>query len=501
MSARPIKILVAALGGEGGGVLADWLVAAAMRGDLPVQSTSIPGVAQRTGATTYYVEIHPETNAVLGGRRPLLALYPAPGDVDVMVASELLEAGRAVENGYVTPDRTTLVAATHRIYATTEKMQMADGRFDAARVLRGCREMAQRPILFDLTRSTKTRSLALNAVLFGAIAGARVLPLPRDTFEEAIRESGVAVEANLAAFETGYEVGAKGPAADISPSLSAAMPRHRSATSEAMLDEAARDFPADAIPIVEEGIRRLVDYQDARYARLYLDRLAGLKELPEAVIAETARHLALWMSYEDVIRVAQLKSRPERLARVRAEVRAKPDEPVHVTEFFKPGLDEISAILPERIGRAVRDWAERRGVIERWHLPMRLSSTGISGYLRLHLLAGMRLWRPRSLRFREEQAEIERWLAAIAAGARVAPGFAAEIARTARLIKGYSDTLRRGRGNFLAIMRTVIEPALAEGRDATDATRRAAAATLADPQGNAAKTAMKPAEPVRLAAE
>jgi len=501
MSARPVKILVAALGGEGGGVLADWLVVAAMRGDLPVQSTSIPGVAQRTGATTYYVEIHPETNAVLGDRRPLLALYPAPGDVDVMVASELLEAGRAVENGYVTPDRTTLVAATHRIYATIEKMQMADGRFDAARVLRACREMAQHPILFDLTRAIRTRALALNAVLLGAIAGARVLPLPRETFEEAIRESGVAVEANLAAFTIGYEVGANGPAADIAPSLAAPMPRHGSATAEAMLDEAARDFPAAAIPIVEEGIRRLLDYQDAAYARLYLDRLARLKGLPEAVIAETARHLALWMSYEDVIRVAQLKTRPERFSRVRAEVRAKPDEPVHVTEFFKPGLDEISAILPERIGRAVRDWAERRGVIERWHVPMRLTSSGISGYLRLHLLARLRSWRPRSLRYREEQAEIERWLAAIVAASRLAPGFAAEIARAARLIKGYSDTLRRGRGNFLAIMRNVIEPALAEGRDAADATKRAVAAALADPQGTAPAPAIKPAEPARLAAE
>jgi indolepyruvate ferredoxin oxidoreductase, beta subunit len=50
--ARPITILIAALGGEGGGVLTDWIVAAASQLGFPVQSTSIPGVAQRTGATT-----------------------------------------------------------------------------------------------------------------------------------------------------------------------------------------------------------------------------------------------------------------------------------------------------------------------------------------------------------------------------------------------------------------------------------------------------------------
>src|SRR5487761_2767622 len=126
MNERPITILIAALGGEGGGVLTDWIVDTAMRADLPVQATSIPGVAQRTGATTYYVEIFPETQAALAGRRPLMALYPSPGGVDLMLASEVIEAGRALENGFVTPDRTLLVAATHRIYAVVEKAAMAD---------------------------------------------------------------------------------------------------------------------------------------------------------------------------------------------------------------------------------------------------------------------------------------------------------------------------------------------------------------------------------------
>src|SRR5262249_32902831 len=60
---RPISILIAALGGEGGGVLTDWIVAAAAELGFPVQSTSIPGVAQRTGATTYYIEIVPVAGA------------------------------------------------------------------------------------------------------------------------------------------------------------------------------------------------------------------------------------------------------------------------------------------------------------------------------------------------------------------------------------------------------------------------------------------------------
>ena len=132
---RSLTVLVAALGGEGGGMLADWLMHAATACGFPAQATSIPGVAQRTGATTYYVEIFPARRELLGGREPVMSLTPSPGNVDVMVASELLEAGRAMQNGYVSPERTTLIASTHRIYATVEKSQMADGRISSERVL------------------------------------------------------------------------------------------------------------------------------------------------------------------------------------------------------------------------------------------------------------------------------------------------------------------------------------------------------------------------------
>jgi indolepyruvate ferredoxin oxidoreductase beta subunit len=116
MNTRPISILIGALGGEGGGVLSNWLIAAAAAADFPVQGTSVPGVAQRTGATTYYVEIFPETRTALAGRKPILSLYPGVGDVDLVVASELLEAARAAENCFVAPERTVLIAPTHRNY-------------------------------------------------------------------------------------------------------------------------------------------------------------------------------------------------------------------------------------------------------------------------------------------------------------------------------------------------------------------------------------------------
>ena len=115
---RPVTILLCALGGEGGGVLSDWLVDAARRAGFPVQSTSIPGVAQRTGATTYYLEVVPVARAALGGRNPVLSLYPVPGALDLLVSSELLETARQVAGGMVSPDRTLVVTSSARALTT-----------------------------------------------------------------------------------------------------------------------------------------------------------------------------------------------------------------------------------------------------------------------------------------------------------------------------------------------------------------------------------------------
>jgi indolepyruvate ferredoxin oxidoreductase, beta subunit len=130
---RPLTFLIAALGGEGGGVLTGWIIAAAASQDLPVQSTSIPGVAQRTGATTYYIEIFPRPWRELDGKRPVMALSPGIGDVDVVVASELLEAARTVAAGFVTPDRTLAIASTHRHGSHGPQRGRHDQRGDARR--------------------------------------------------------------------------------------------------------------------------------------------------------------------------------------------------------------------------------------------------------------------------------------------------------------------------------------------------------------------------------
>ena len=69
-----IKLAIMAVGGQGGGVLTNWIVDLAEANGYAVQATSVAGVAQRTGATIYYVEMCQDT-----GRRPVFSLAPAQG--------------------------------------------------------------------------------------------------------------------------------------------------------------------------------------------------------------------------------------------------------------------------------------------------------------------------------------------------------------------------------------------------------------------------------------
>src|SRR6266446_2266124 len=211
MSARPISVLIAALGGEGGGVLTDWIIAAAARCDLPVQSTSIPGVAQRTGATTYYIEIYPTPWRELGGKRPVLALSPGIGDIDMVVASEFLEAGCAIAGGFVTPERTLVIASTHRSHAIAEKMAMGDGRFDTARLTGAVDKNARSHVLFDMDAAATAARAMINSVMLGAIAASGRLPMPAEAFEAAIR-AGKSADANLRGFRAGFEAAGRGAA-------------------------------------------------------------------------------------------------------------------------------------------------------------------------------------------------------------------------------------------------------------------------------------------------
>jgi len=485
----PFTLLIAALGGEGGGVLNDWIVHCAIAQGLPVQATSVPGVAQRTGSTSYYIEMM--RTPTPDGAQPVFALSPMPGGVDVVLASELLEAGRMIERGFVHPKRTTLIAASHRVFTTQEKMQMSDGRFDDERLHAGARGLSARYVSLDMASLATAHGTVISAVMFGALAGAGVLPWSREVCERVIRDGGVGVQASLGGFGAAFDAVATGAAREALAGAGAT-----AKSSPEVWAPLLATLPAPMRGNAAHGVVRVLDYQDSAYGRLYVERLQRIavaagdpaaQSALGAALSEAARHLALWMTYEDVIRVADLKSRRSRVARIRSESRARDGEILQIVEYLKPGVDEVAAILPRTLGARLRDWAVRRGKLDSLNRGMHLPSTHVRGYLMLRLLARLRPLRRRSLRFHEEQLAIERWLAALERLLPVSPAFAAELAELPRVLKGYGDTHRRGRATFTRIFDTLVERALAAGAapagGAAQELRSAIDAALAEPEG------------------
>jgi indolepyruvate ferredoxin oxidoreductase beta subunit len=455
-----------------------------------VQSTSIPGVAQRTGATTYYIEIVPVPVSALGNKRPVLALTPGIGDIDVVIASEFMEAGRAIASGFVTPDRTLLIASTSRFYVMNEKIAMGDGRYDQKRLSGAIDSNAQRSIVLDMDALAKTNGTMTSAVMLGVLAGCGKLPIPAETFEAAIQADGKAVDSNLRGFRAGFAAARTGHVAPTTKEE-----KRRSGTKEniaAMEGEIRTGIPAAAQDIMIEGVRRLVTYQDTDYARLYLDRLSDLRVADERagsdgrLLRETARHLAVRMSYEDVIRVAQAKIDPARLQRIAGELGVTAGQPFKIVEFLKPGIEEICQILPPWLARWILSVAQEHRWLDRVHLGMEVNTTSVTGYLRFWMLAKLRPLRRKTFRYAQERAAIESWLKLIREAADRSTELAIEIAECARLIKGYGSTHKRGTDNYRSIETHVILPTL-EGhlpvRRGIDAIASARTAALVDPEG------------------
>ena len=241
--------------------------------------------------------------------------------------------------------------------------------------------------------------------------------------------------------------------------------------------------PRGAQEVIELGVARLHDYQGNAYAELYLRRLKSVGA-DSQLLAEVARHLAVWMSYEDIIRVADLKTRATRFERVRREVGAREGEPVIVIDYLKPGVEEAASLLPPWLGRRVVEWARRHGKLDTLNVGMHIRTSGIPGYLTMKALAWLKPWRPFSFRYQEEQQRIERWLAAIREAAPRSTSLAIEIADCARLLKGYGETYRRGLSSFLAILDALVEnPPAADPAAQAAAIRKARDAALADPEG------------------
>ncbi|CCV03336.1 putative indolepyruvate oxidoreductase subunit B [Mesorhizobium metallidurans STM 2683] len=504
-----IKLAVLAVGGQGGGVLADWITDVAERNGYVAQSTSVAGVAQRTGATIYYVEMCRDT-----GRLPVFALSPSQGDVDILVAAELMEAGRAIIRGFVTPERTTLIASSHRIAAVSEKIEPGDGRASSSKVHATAEAASRRFIAFDMEKIAADNGSMISASLLGALAGSDALPFTRESYEQAVSAGGRGVKASLAAFGAAYDrargIAGADPSGDKleKPAVSETGPGVIGQVSgpQSLLlgwqQLAARidDLPASVRDMAMLGLKKVVDYQDIAYGREYLDRLDRAAALDNAdgygadhayaLSIAAAKHLANAMCYDDMIRVADLKTRSTRDKRVRREVGVKDGTVLQVTEYFHPRIEEFCGTLPAGLGSYIESRPKLAAFLDRRiNRGRHIRTDSFAGFAALWVIGGLRRWRRRLLRHKIETAHIERWYDLALGHVRQDYALAVEILNCRRLIKGYSDTHARAQSKFGRVLSALD---LVKGRtDAADWIRRLREAALKDEKGDMLDGALK----------
>ncbi|MEM8663716.1 MAG: indolepyruvate oxidoreductase subunit beta family protein [Pseudomonadota bacterium] len=502
-----IKLAILAVGGQGGGVLMNWIVALAERSGWYAQATSVPGVAQRTGATIYYVEMVPASD-----RTPILSLMPSAGDVDIVLAAELMEAGRAIDRGFVTPDRTTLIASSHRAYAVIEKAAPGSGVLDPEPILAAAEVAAATFYQADLEKIAAANRSVISASLFGALCAADVLPFPKDAFEATIEASGKGVGPSLAAFRaaaaaiSGEEAAPKAapespPAArlpvagapdPVRPDLSLKGSDRALKQVDALLTD-LESLPLSAREMARRGLAKVIDYQDIRYGGEYVARLkdlVGAAPLHEPFAEAGAKYLANAMAYDDVIRVADLKIRASRFGRVEREVGVREGELLTMTEYMHPRGEEICGLMPAPIGRFIENRPKLFRLLDRLvNKGRRVRTDRLRGFLPLYAVASLRPIRRLSLRHAGEKAHMEAWLETAKRVGQEDAALGTEVLACRRLVKGYSDTHARGLSKFDRVLSAL--PLLEGRRDGADWLRRLKEAALLDEEGTALDGALK----------
>ena len=456
---KKISILITALGGEGGGTLMTWILDCARKHDLFVQGTSVPGVAQRTGSTSYYIEICESNYEV--GKEPVLSMYPIAGMVDLVVSSELLETARVMERGFVHPDRTTLVSSNSRKLTNTEKSDLYDGMFASNKIIETGTKMSKNSIFLDLQNIAEKASTIISSPMFGAIAATKILPWEKE-ISESVFDANEFGKNSLEGFRLAFDKISNKNVILENKGID-------KESNKADKISISIDVPESLKKIIYLSMERCKEYQNMEYANLFLNRICELINKIDqknknslSIIENSARRLCLWMVYEDISRVAQLKISKNRVEKIKKEVNLKNDQLLIVKDYFKPGVDEIIAIMPNRLGKWLSNNKKLFKLFPFVGKGIKINVLSISGYILMRILSSIRKIRPYSYRYIQESKEIDLWLEAMKYSLEKSTKFADQLSNLPHLLKGYGDTWIRGKEKYSKVFNTLVSPLISK---------------------------------------
>jgi len=497
-NSRGVRVLIGTVGGQGGGVLSDWLVRGLLNAGWQPQSVGLLGLSQRAGTVIYYVEANPE-----GDTPPILSPFAVPGDVDLILAQEFLELGRLLQGGFAAKD-CSIIANTYRYLGTLEKMPAEGGIFSSDEIRNAAETLSDNTWLFhaqNMVTEAGLSYLSSNAILMGAVVASPAFGLPAEPFHQAIHDAGSNVEDNLTAFDLGYRMMSDGtlPRAHFQQEVvkdwqqmaderADKLSPNNSRQYEELLQTAQQTLPASLNQTLAEALYQLIDFQHGAYAQSYLDMLGEFAD-DEALQAAYAQHLALWLTYEDSPRVAQLKTRPSRFAGIAKEHGLKPGQKIVIEDYLAPDPQQIYGILPPSLANLVRNIGSRFNAdFENITLEMKIKTSSLWGYYTMAFIGWTRRFRLSSWRHQQEMSEINRWQQAIRDWREQAPELALLAADAGRLIKGYGrvrDLAVADLSLFLTDALPLLKDISAKGGDAL-ACGKKALATIATEAGKGA---------------
>jgi indolepyruvate ferredoxin oxidoreductase beta subunit len=435
-------------------------------------------MSQRGGATSYYLEMAPKQVAP-ELRDAILSPAPFIGEIGCLIGLELLELGRAVEGGYGSA-QTTVIGSTHRDYTILEKMPSYAEPQEESTILALLERFAGRVATFDARALTKAEGLAerhINAILLGAVAATKALPLREEAYRLAVKAVGVAPDLNLRAFEAGLRYVLAGqppiPQSDVvavREHLSLLRPAQREAHRR-LMEKIPPQINEELRSILEVACARLIEYQDEAYARSYADRVLAIRRGDEPFdsggrLTQTyARHTANLMTYEDSIRVAALKSDPRRFERIEADHGVEAGQPYRLREHFRPELEELYGLLPVKVVHWFRPPEKEASIAassaSRRTLSVNLKTTSLVGMALLKTMAALKWLRPNSWRRWKEEQLLAVYADQVEAFLDKSYDLACVVAQAGEMIRGYGGTRRRTEQLFHTYISEFLRPLVA----------------------------------------
>lgn len=465
---EPIKIALLAVGGDGGSVFTSWCVNLAKNCGYFASSTSIAGVAQRTGSTLYYLELLPQIEIKKRDKTPVLSQMPIPGDVDIVIATEIVEIGRALNRGLIS-EKTTVVFSSHRSLAISEKSSSADEIIDAQKIIDEVEKHTKSKIIYsNFKKIAKKNGSVISSSLLGALCGSGALPFSKENFEKVIIDDKIGVENSIRTFREAYDdvkSGNKNKLLDtgFDKATLSVMPKVSKNKEVQKFINRIKKYDKNLHDIAYLGVIHTSNWHDHKWGTYYLDELEKViaidsKEKNFSLSFNYAKYLSTALSYDDLICVSAIKTSKKRLKEVRAQVEAKEEELVEVLDFLHPGLEEFCGFMPKGLGAKLSKSEKFKNFFTKYlDRDRRMKSTNLVNFLVLYFVGSLKNWRFKSFRHFEEMENVDFWNKRIEKLLSTNYELAVLAVQSYRVKKGYGDTFHRSHSKFKMLLNLAME--------------------------------------------